>query len=426
MWMIGILAAGTLTAFSGPALAHSGLTASAPGELRWPFDPAVIAALSLGAIGYALGWSKLGDRRTHVIGHTWQVIAFWIGLIILAAALQSPLEPIADQLLSIHMVQHLLLILFAAPLLVLGSPVVVLLWALPRRGRRTLTRAWSACGGPRLLKAAGNPALIWALFSGAFVFWHTPGPYRWGAHNDLAHAFEHFSFLATAMAFWAIVLAPASRRRLGYGPSILYVASAAVISGLPGALMIFAPRPLYSLGGAAAQWRLSPLQDQQLAGLLMWIPMDAVYFAVCGWLFLRWLMEGERRTLPRLSSAIERSASTLVLLAFVLAGCGQQAESDAAENQVGNVKHGAILLDHYGCGSCHAIPGIADAQGDVGPPLTRIARRVYIAGLLRNSPDNMEQWLMHPQRIAPGNAMPDMQITESDARDITAFLMTLK
>jgi cytochrome c len=84
------------------------------------------------------------------------------------------------------------------------------------------------------------------------------------------------------------------------------------------------------------------------------------------------------------------------------------------------------LLDHYGCGSCHAIPGIADAQGDVGPPLTRIARRVYIAGLLRNSPDNMEQWLMHPQRIAPGNAMPDMQITESDARDITAFLMTLK
>jgi cytochrome c1 len=74
----------------------------------------------------------------------------------------------------------------------------------------------------------------------------------------------------------------------------------------------------------------------------------------------------------------------------------------------------------------HAIPGIADAHGDVGPTLTRIARRVYIAGLLRNSPDNMEQWLMHPQQIVPGNAMPDMQISESDARDITAFLMTLK
>jgi cytochrome c oxidase assembly factor CtaG/cytochrome c2 len=424
MWMIGIIAAGTLTASSAPALAHSGVT-SASNELHWPFDPAVMVALALGAIGYGLGWSKLSTRRAHVIGHSWHVIAFWIGFVIVAAALQSPLEPIADQLLSMHMVQHLLLILVAAPLLVLGSPAAVLLWALPRRGRRRLTRAWSACGGPRLLKAVSNPALIWALFSGAFVFWHTPGPYRWGAHNELAHACEHLSFLATAMAFWAIVLAPASRRRLGYGPSILYVASAAVISGLPGALMIFAPRPLYDLGDAAARWNLTPLQDQQLAGLLMWIPMDAFYFAVCGWLFLRWLMDGERRTLSQFSS-IGRSASTLVVLAFVLAGCGQQADSDTAENQLGDVKHGAILLDHYGCGSCHAIPGIADAQGDVGPPLTRISRRVYIAGLLRNSPDNMEQWLMHPQRIAPGNAMPDMQMPESDARDITAFLMTLK
>ena len=184
MWMIYIIAGGTATAFSGPALAHSNLT-SGPGDLHWPFDPAVIAALGLGTIGYALGWSKLGIRRTHVIGHSWRGMAFWMGLAVLAAALQSPLEPIADRLLSAHMVQHLLLILVAAPLLVLGSPVAVLLWALPRRGRRPLTRVWSACGGPRLVKAVSNPAFIWLLFSGAFVFWHTPGPYRWGAHNDL-------------------------------------------------------------------------------------------------------------------------------------------------------------------------------------------------------------------------------------------------
>jgi cytochrome c oxidase assembly factor CtaG len=426
MWMIcTILAVTALMAWSMPASAHSGVAPN-PSELQWPFEPGVIAALSLAVVGYGVGWSKLAVRRAHVIGHSWRGIAFWMGLAILAIALQSPLEPMADQLLSMHMVQHLLLILVAAPLLVLGSPVAVFLWALPRRGRRTLTRAWSACGGTRLVRAASNPTLIWILFSGAFVFWHTPGPYRWGAHNELAHAFEHLSFLATAMAFWSIVLAPANRRRVGYGPSILYVASSAVVSGLPGALMIFAPRPLYDLGGARELWNLTVLQDQQLAGILMWIPMDAVYFAVCGWLFLRWLTEAERRAVSRFPTAVGRSAATLMVLAFVLAGCGQKAESDAAENYGGNVKRVAILLDRYGCGSCHVIPGIANAQGDVGPPLTHIARRVYIAGLLRNSPDNMAQWLMHPQQIIPGNAMPDMHISETDARNLTAFLMTLK
>ena len=414
-----------LMALSTAASAHSGIRPSS-GELQWSFEPGVIAALALAAIGYGLGFSKLAARRAHVIGKRWRGVAFWIGLAVLALALLSPLNSLADQLLSAHMIQHLLLILVAAPLLILGSPGAVLLWALPRRGRRALTRGWSACGGPRLVKAASNPTLIWMLFNGAFVFWHTPGPYRWGAQNELVHALEHLSFVATASAFWFIVLAPANRRRLGYGPSILYVASAAIVSGLPGALMILAPRPLYHLDDATSLWNLTPLQDQQLAGLLMWIPMDAIYIAICGWLFLRWLVDTEQRTVSRFATRVGHSAATLMVLSLVLAGCGKQAESDAAENYGGNAKRGALLLDHYGCGSCHVIPGIANAQGDVGPPLTRIARRVYIAGLLRNTPDNMEQWLMHPQQIAPGNAMPDMHVSETDARDLTAFLMTVK
>jgi cytochrome c2 len=89
-------------------------------------------------------------------------------------------------------------------------------------------------------------------------------------------------------------------------------------------------------------------------------------------------------------------------------------------------RHAASLIRYYGCGSCHVVPGIAEATGVVGPPLTQIGRRVYIAGLLRNTPDNMVAWLRNPQRIVPGNVMPDMGLSEADAREIAAYLQVLR
>ena len=91
----------------------------------------------------------------------------------------------------------------------------------------------------------------------------------------------------------------------------------------------------------------------------------------------------------------------------------------------GNPQHGAALIKQYGCGSCHAIPGVNGAGGEVGPPLGGIADRIYVAGMLRNTPNNMARWLMHPQQIVPGNVMPDMGLTAKQARDITAYLYTL-
>lgn len=87
---------------------------------------------------------------------------------------------------------------------------------------------------------------------------------------------------------------------------------------------------------------------------------------------------------------------------------------------------GAALVRQYGCGACHIVPGISGAQGLVGPPLTQIGRRIYIAGVLRNSPANMIAWLQDPQRFVPGNAMPNMGIGRNDARDLTAYLYTLR
>jgi cytochrome c2 len=92
----------------------------------------------------------------------------------------------------------------------------------------------------------------------------------------------------------------------------------------------------------------------------------------------------------------------------------------------GHVDAGEVAIGRYGCGSCHEIPGIAGATGKVGPALGGIATRVEIAGMLANDPANMVAWLRHPQRILPGSGMPEMGVTEHDARDVAAYLYTLK
>jgi cytochrome c1 len=84
-----------------------------------------------------------------------------------------------------------------------------------------------------------------------------------------------------------------------------------------------------------------------------------------------------------------------------------------------------MLINQFGCGACHSIPGIPGADGNVGPSLTRIGSRPYVAGVLRNSPGNLARWIRNPQAIVPGNAMPDMHIGDADARDIAAYLLSL-
>jgi cytochrome c1 len=115
----------------------------------------------------------------------------------------------------------------------------------------------------------------------------------------------------------------------------------------------------------------------------------------------------------------------VALTCLFLAGCDAKSE----KSQVGisgDPKRGMDLIKQYGCGGCHLIPGVVDATGNVGPPLLHVGTRTYIAGFFSNSPENMALWIQDPQRALPGNAMPRMGVTPQDARDITAFLYTLK
>jgi len=116
-----------------------------------------------------------------------------------------------------------------------------------------------------------------------------------------------------------------------------------------------------------------------------------------------------------------------VLLACITAttSCSKQ-PSDTAARQIGNASRGAALISWYGCGACHSIPGVPGANSLVGPPLEHFAHRGYVAGMLRNTPDNVVRWIRDPQKIVPGNAMPALGIDSRDAHDITAYLYTLE
>jgi cytochrome c2 len=143
---------------------------------------------------------------------------------------------------------------------------------------------------------------------------------------------------------------------------------------------------------------------------------------------LRMRMPRKRRggTTARITRAASYAAvPALALACLFLAGCDANSESGPV-NFSGDSRRGMELIKQHGCGGCHLIPGIADATGNVGPPLLHVGTRSYIAGFFSNSPENMALWLQDPQRALPGNAMPRMGITPQESRDITAFLYTLK
>jgi cytochrome c2 len=122
----------------------------------------------------------------------------------------------------------------------------------------------------------------------------------------------------------------------------------------------------------------------------------------------------------------EAVAAGLALAAALLCGCGEDVERTAAARTGGDPRRGREIIRHYGCESCHSIPGVAGARGMVGPPLDNIASRSILAGQLANTPENLLRWIRDPQSVEPGTAMPILGVTERDGRDIAAYLYTLR
>lgn len=268
----------------------------------WDATPAEVVLLLMPALWYAAGLGALW--RTAGVGRgisRARAGAFAAGMLTLVAALVSPLDAMADALFSAHMVQHLLLILVAAPLLVCGAPELPMLWAFPPGRRRALGGWWRHVVHLRAaVHALTAPGTAFTLQLVALWFWHMPAPYTAALRSPGVHALEHLSFLGTAMLFWWVVASPMGRPRAGEGAGILMLVGTLMHSGALGALLIFAGRAWYPVHGAGPQrWGMTALEDQQLAGLIMWVPASIVYVAAAARLFLRWMRRDERANVSR-------------------------------------------------------------------------------------------------------------------------------
>jgi len=217
------------------------------------------------------------------------VAAMLAGLTVAALVLDGPTDTMADQLFWVHMLQHLALITIVAPFVVLGEPVRAFEEVLPMGMRRALGRIegrlWARDGAARRTAIAGL-----ALSTIALLAWHTPVAFQAALDDDPLHALEHLTLLATALLFWWPILTPGLRERIGTGFAIVEVLIATIVMTALGALLAFSPTVWYPAYSAAERVRgVGALADQQLAGLLMWIPSGLLYLAVIAWLFLRWI-----------------------------------------------------------------------------------------------------------------------------------------
>lgn len=264
--------------------------------VTWTFDPLTVALMLASAVAYALGvrsaWRQGGPGAGF---RAWHVAAFWGGLLALGVALISPLAWLADLLFSAHMTQHEILMLVAAPLLVLGQPLLAAFWAVPSRHRAGVAHAFRRTPVVRTWHWLTAPLVVFLLHGLALWIWHIPALFEWALHSDAVHAVQHVSFVVTAALFWWGMV-HGRYGRAGYGVGVLYVFLTALHSTVLGALLTVAPSAWYgSYETTAAHRRIDALADQQLAGLVMWVPSGVIFIVIGLALVAAWLGESERR-----------------------------------------------------------------------------------------------------------------------------------
>ncbi|HYY99329.1 MAG TPA: cytochrome c oxidase assembly protein, partial [Pyrinomonadaceae bacterium] len=239
----------------------------------------------------------------------WEAWAYAGGWFALFVALVSPLHPLGRVLFSAHMTQHEVLMLVAAPLLVLGRPVVAFLWAMPKGWAREVG-AWARAGWfQRAWRAVTNPFAAWAIHAVALWVWHIPALFQATIDNEWVHTAQHLSFLLSALLFWwAVIEGP--QRAIGYGVAVAYMFTTSIHSGALGALITFASSVWYpAYAKTTGAWGLTPLEDQQLGGLIMWVPAGLVYIVAGLALFAGWMRESGRMVAKREARAVQLEES---------------------------------------------------------------------------------------------------------------------
>ena len=226
----------------------------------------------------------------------WRTLAFFLGLLMLLVALATQLEEYAYELFSAHMLQHMLLTIVAAPLLLLGAPIIPLLRGLPRGIRRSIAPVARWTPLRAVLHAVRSPLVAGILYVGGLYYWHIPRVYDAAVEDPLLHSVEHGWYLATALLFWSVVIDPAPfRSPMPYAARIIYLLLAgAAQNTILGGVLAFSSRVFYPhYSTSALEYGLDPLTDQRIGGAIMWVPGDMIFLVAASFAFFRWLASEE-------------------------------------------------------------------------------------------------------------------------------------
>jgi cytochrome c oxidase assembly factor CtaG len=295
----GLLA--VLLLSTGPVHAH-GAAPHGPEDLwhAWRADPLVTIPLVASSLLFACGvWRLRGTLGRLLPGFGMsQVFCFVAGSVLLVIALLSPLDSLSNPLLFAHMIQHILLIAVAPPLFVLGKPEIAWLWALPRSWRRGMSRHRGVRSTLSFLSPCARPVPAAMIHMATLWIWHSPPLFDAALASDSLHWLEHVLFFGTALLFWRAVIKAHSGREAAAAALIACFVTL-LQSGLLSALLSFAPEALYHTPDTA-RWGLTALEDQQLAGAIMSLPMCAIYLVSGLIMALRLLTPPDReRRRPR-------------------------------------------------------------------------------------------------------------------------------
>ena len=360
---------------AGPLSAHEG--EAHPTAIIWTFDGWIIGPLLLAAGLFSTGFFRLRRRSGTRRWMARSAFAFSGGWLVLVAALVSPIHSMGEHLFTFHMIEHEMVMAVAAPLIVLARPVGILLWSMPRMVRRRLAAVMT----DRRVRASWNVlaggAVATSLHGLAIWSWHAPALFDATVSNVPLHRIQHLFFFLTAILFWWAVFWRADR---GLAAWHLFVTM--MHTSILGALIALAPQVIY-----VAQTR--DARPFSRTGLILVAVLSAA------------LATG-------IAVAIVKNVSQRGAVATAMTG--------------GDARLAPGIFRRYGCTGCHAIPGVAGADGKVGGELRSLRQRVYIGDGLNNTPDNLIRWIVSPTHFSRQSAMPATGITEAEARHVAAYL----
>jgi putative membrane protein len=251
--------------------------AGAP-QTAWTVGPALVLPLFAFALLYAGGAVRLWRRsgRAHAL-RLRQACLFGAGWGTLVLALVTPLHALSQRLFTAHMIEHELMMAVAAPLIAVSAPGAVMLWGLPRSWRHAFGRLVRAAPITGIWRWISRPVVATVLHGIAIWIWHVPGLFEAALERGVLHYAQHASFFGTALLFWWVLI-PRSRADQASGSSIMHLFLTSMHTSLLGVLLVLSPRVWYPAdAGLSELWGLTPLEDQQLAGLVMWVPAGLVY-----------------------------------------------------------------------------------------------------------------------------------------------------